>query len=66
MSEQTVSPLLPFGAGIGVGLISLWALIELLPLLALGGVGFLIFKGLEASNITKEDTDTCSTGQQAK
>ena len=66
MNEQPVSPLLPFGVGVGVGVMCLWALVELFPLIALGGAGFLVVKGLKTTNISKEDTNTCSIGQQVK
>jgi len=41
--------LLAFGAGVGLGLLSLWAIIELAPIVAFGGVGYLIATGLVKS-----------------
>ena len=35
-----------FGAGVGIGLLSLWAIIELAPIIAFGGVGYLMIKSL--------------------
>lgn len=45
--------LLVFGTGVGVGLLVIWAAIELFPLIALGGAGFLLYKGLETKHEEK-------------
>lgn len=41
--------LLMFGAGVGLGLLSLWVIIELAPVIAFGGAGYLITRGLMKS-----------------
>jgi hypothetical protein len=46
--------LITFGLGIGAGVCGIWLLIEALPLIALGGAGYLILKGME--NSQKENT----------
>lgn len=60
MNKDQCSPMLPFGAGVAVGGLGLWALIELWPLLIIGGGLVLAFKGLEASQTsdkTKEPSE---------
>jgi hypothetical protein len=64
--SKAVNPLLPLGIGVGVGILSLYAVIELFPLIALGGAGYLVIKGLNINSKSKEETSTCSTGHQKK
>jgi hypothetical protein len=47
--------LVTFGLGVGAGVCSIWLLIELWPLVLLGGAGYLVLKGMENSRI-KENT----------
>ena len=42
--------LVTFGLGVGAGICGVWLLVEMLPLIALGGAGYLILKGLEQNN----------------
>lgn len=44
--ENTNSVLFPLGAGIAIGGLGLWALIELWPLIIIGAGVFVAFKGL--------------------
>lgn len=50
--------LLFFGLGVGAGLCGIWLAIELLPFAALGGVGYLILKGLEQRKESSQDGNT--------
>ena len=47
--------LVTFGLGLGAGVCGIWLLIEALPIIALGGAGYLILKGMENSK-NKETT----------
>jgi hypothetical protein len=47
--------LFSFGAGIGIGILSLWAIIELAPLLLVGGVGYLMVT--KSSSQLKEEKE---------
>lgn len=58
------SHMVALGAGIAIGVGGLILVIELLPLLALGGAGYLIYKGME--NTVKQETAKCATGPQEK
>ena len=58
------SALIPFGAGLAAGVLGIYALIELFPLVVLGGAGFLVYKGMTAT-VDKENT-ICEIGQQKK
>jgi len=49
MEDKNNKNLAIFGIGVGVGLLSLWAIIEIAPILLLGGTGYLIVKGLTPS-----------------
>lgn len=40
-------PLVMLGIGVGAGVCGIWLLIELWPLLLLGGAAWLTYKGLE-------------------
>ena len=40
------TPLLTLGIGIGVGAVALWAAVELLPVLVLGGGAWLLYKAV--------------------
>lgn len=51
---NNINPLIAIGLGIGIGVCGLWMLIEMWPLIILGGAGYLILKGVE-KNI-KENT----------
>ena len=63
----SISPLLPFGLGVGAGLCGIWAAIELLPLLAMGGVGYLVYLGLaQTKGANKEEAKKCNTGTAKK
>ena len=53
MNDQKYSPMLPFGAGIAIGGLGLLALIELWPLLLIGGGLVLAFKGLNVNQECK-------------
>jgi len=59
MNDQTSksNPLVPLGLGIGVGVCSLWLLLEVWPLVVLGGAGYLVYKGMESQNSKKETTE---------
>lgn len=59
MNDQTnkSNPLVPLGIGIGVGVCSLWLLLEIWPLVVLGGAGYLVYKGMESKNPKKETTE---------
>ena len=46
--------LVPFGAGVAIGGAGLWALVELWPLVLIGGGLALVFKGLEKSATNTE------------
>ena len=63
--QQAINPLVPLGIGIGIGVCTLFAAIELLPFLVIGGAGYMIYKGINNTN-TEETNDTCSTGQEKK
>ena len=54
--EITSNPLVPLGLGIGVGICSLWLLLEVWPLLMLGGAGYLVYKGMEKQNSKEKET----------
>lgn len=55
--------LVPFGSGVVVGVLGIWALVELMPLLLLAGGGYLVLKGI-GSPI--KGTQECVTGQPKK
>lgn len=65
MSEQTMSPLIPLGIGIGIGVCTLFAAIELFPFLVIGGAGYIVYRGINDTD-TEEEADTCNTGQDQK
>lgn len=46
---------IPLGIGIGIGICSIWALIELWPVIILGGAAYLIVKGLEDQYINTQE-----------
>ena len=43
---NAISPLVPLGAGIAIGGIALWALVELWPLIIIGAGAIVLFKGM--------------------
>ena len=47
-----INPLIAIGLGIGAGVCGLWVLLEMWPIILLGGAGYLILKGVEQN--TKE------------
>lgn len=51
----TLNPLVALGIGVGAGVCALWALLELWPVLALGGAAYLIYRGSSASRNTQEE-----------
>ena len=61
--NHSSSILVPLGAGIAVGVVGLWAIFELLPVIALVGGGWLIVKGMKSS--VYEETE-CETGPKKK
>lgn len=58
------SNLLVFGAGVGAGLLGLWLIAELFPLLVLGGAGYVAYQGLKQT--TQENPTWQKTGQDQK
>lgn len=62
--EKRNNDLLAFGAGVGVGVVSVWALIELFPLILLGGAGYLAYQGLK--HTVKENSQWQDNGQDHK
>ena len=52
-----------FGAGVGAGLIAIWAAVELFPLLLLGGAGYFVYQGLKQ---TKENSQWQDHGPDQK
>ena len=56
--KNNTSPLVPLGVGIGIGVCSLWALIELWPVLILGGAAYLCIQGTK--HTTKENIDNAN------
>lgn len=46
--------LVPLGIGIGVGVLSLYTMIELFPFLIIGGAGYLVMQGLKNKNRSNE------------
>lgn len=59
-------PKIPLGIGIGIGITSIWALVELWPVLLLGGAAYLVVKGLEEDHTEKQEKSECNTGPQKK
>jgi len=57
-NRTTDNPLIPLGLGIGIGICSLWLLIELWPLVILGGAGYLVVKGMQGQTTKKKETTT--------
>ena len=45
--------LIAFGAGVGIGVLSIYAIVQLFPFIMLGGVGYIIYSNL--SNQEKDD-----------
>lgn len=62
MSDSRV----PLGIGIGIGVAGVWALVELWPLLLLGGATYLIVKGMEEDYNSDKEKPECNTGPQKK
>lgn len=63
MNEKQI----PLGVGIGIGVCSVWALIELWPIIVLGGAAYLVVKGLEDKYISNQERcSECKTGTQQK
>jgi hypothetical protein len=56
----------PLGIGIGIGVCSVWALVELWPIIALGGATYLIVKGLHENYTSNQENTTCKTGTEKK
>lgn len=59
-------PKVPLGIGIGIGAASVWALVELWPLLLLGGAAYLVVKGLESDHTDGQEKPECNIGPQKK
>ena len=64
MSNST-SPLVSLGIGMVVGVGALFLLLELWPILVVGGGVYLVLKGL-TNQASAEEKTKCNTGQQAK
>lgn len=67
MQEQKIQSdsLVPFAMGVGVGVIAIWALVELFPLLVVGGLGYMVLKGLHGYG-TIWEKETCQENGQNK
>jgi len=48
MNNNNYHPLFMIGVGAGAGICAIWLLVELWPLLLLGGAAWLAYKGLES------------------
>lgn len=53
MNTNTYNPFVLLGIGTGIGVCTLWVLVELWPIIALGGVAYIIYQGTK--NTTKEN-----------
>jgi len=62
--SKDLNPLVALGLGAGVGVCSLWVLIEVWPVLVLGGAAYLVYKGTQQSN--KENITRCNDGKSKK
>lgn len=64
MTNKTMldSPLLTFGLGVGAGATLLWAAVELLPLLLIGGGVWLAAKGVTPVNPPRENANEVLDG----
>ena len=47
MEQDKLNPLVALGLGAGIGVCSLWILLEIWPALVLGGAVYLIYKGTQ-------------------
>lgn len=58
MENKQVNPLVAVGLGIGIGVCTLYALLELWPVLALGGAAYLMYRGAKPQpNKQEENTE---------
>lgn len=61
-----IDPKIPLGIGIGIGTAGVWALVELWPLILLGGAAYLVVKGLDDDHTSGQENSQCNTGPQKK
>ena len=64
MTEKTIldNPLLAFGLGVGAGATALWAAVELLPLILIGGGVWLAVKGVTPGKTPRENANEVLDG----
>ena len=56
MQERNYSDLVPFGLGVGAGLLGVWVVVEFFPLFVIGGVSYIVLKGMENTSRKEDNT----------